>query len=373
MSHYIQNGSQFRVTPTKNLDVKSSLPVGTYVIEIDPRSNEFYLQTVDNFSINFKLYANLPARSARILNTFTSRPSGTGVMLSGEKGSGKTLLAKKISIDAAASGIPTILVNRAYYGPQFNSFIQSIDHPAVLFFDEFEKVYYENEAKENILTLLDGAFPSKKLFLLTVNDPFRTDVHMKNRPGRIFYTLEFTGLDEKFIREYCEDTLGNKTFIEEIVLTSKLFSSMNFDMLAAWVEEINRYGETPKEALEFLNVKPQYGERKHYQVQITFNGKECQAYYSHWEGNIFSDEFKGSYKILKPKEKVQVEDTVLSAEDNGDVEFANDDNWKTANLSIRNLVSFSEKAITLRDKELEVVLVRKAEPEPSEFLKRFLL
>lgn len=83
MSHYIQNGSQFRVTPTKNLDVKSSLPVGTYVIEIDPRSNEFYLQTVDNFSINFKLYANLPARSARILNTFTSRPSGTGVMLSG--------------------------------------------------------------------------------------------------------------------------------------------------------------------------------------------------------------------------------------------------------------------------------------------------
>ena len=63
------------------------------------------------------------------------------VLLAGEKGSGKTLLTKYISMEVAKQGIPTIVINQALHGERFNTFIQAIEQPCVILFDEFEKIY----------------------------------------------------------------------------------------------------------------------------------------------------------------------------------------------------------------------------------------
>lgn len=287
MSLYIQNGTKFTVTKRENLNATESLPTGTYVVEQNPETGIFYLNKVDDFIINFKLYENVESRAKRILNTFKERPFGTGVMLNGEKGSGKTLLAKKISIEAAKMGFSTILVNRPFFGPVFNNFIQTIE-PAVIFFDEFEKVYSDKEAQENILTLLDGAFPSKKLYILTVNDAFRTDAHMRNRPGRIYYFIDFTGLSAEFVREFCEDRLQNKSYIGEIVNLAKLLPSLNFDMLAALVEEMNRYGESPKEVLNLINIRMDGGKIK-YDIIVKKDGNIIPTNPARVECNLFTE------------------------------------------------------------------------------------
>jgi hypothetical protein len=138
-------------------------------------------------------------------------------------------------------------------------------------FDEFEKVY-DRDNQEKILTLLDGVYPSKKLFVLTCNDKYRVDHHMRNRPGRIFYMIEFKGLVGEFITEYCEDNLTNKEHIPQICRLSTLFSEFNFDMLKALVEEMNRYGETPQEAMQLLNAKPELDGDNKFEVQIESNG-----------------------------------------------------------------------------------------------------
>ena len=127
----------------------------------------------------------------------------------------------------------------------FNSFLSAINQPSIVMFDEFEKVY-DREGQEKILTLLDGTFQSQKLFLLTSNDKWKLDNNMKNQPGRIFYLMEFEGLDEDFIRQYCEDRLIDKSKTNQIVKISTLFDKFNFDMLTAFVEEVNRYGRIPK-------------------------------------------------------------------------------------------------------------------------------
>jgi hypothetical protein len=208
----------------------------------------------------------------RVIRTFLSRPAATGVMLTGEKGSGKTLLTKNIAIELAKQGIPTIVINAPWHGDKFNSFIQTITQPCAILFDEFEKTYDRDE-QEAILTLLDGVFPSKKLFMLTTNDKYRVDFHMRNRPGRIFYMLDFKGLDSEFIREYCQDNLENKGHIEKIVSIASLFSEFNFDMLKALVEEMNRYNETPQESLKMLNAKPEFDGGSKYSVEIIHNGE----------------------------------------------------------------------------------------------------
>jgi hypothetical protein len=255
-SLYVKNGNTFSVASHGSLDVREVLPAQTYVLKLDP-NHGFYMETVENFSLPPKVYGDTTRLADRVIHTFLSRPRSTGVLLVGDKGSGKTLLARAISLECISRSIPTLIINTPFKGDSFNSFIQSITQPCVIIFDEFEKVY-NNKDQEHILTLLDGVFQSQKLFILTSNEKHRIDDNMKNRPGRIFYLFNFKGLDESFVREYCEDNLKDKSKIDDIIRVSSLFDSFNFDLLCAFVEEVNRYNEDPRDLIELLNARPEY-------------------------------------------------------------------------------------------------------------------
>jgi hypothetical protein len=117
---------------------------------------------------------------------------------------------------------------------------------------------------------------------------------MRNRPGRIYYMIDFKGLAESFIREYCEDNLENKQHIDKICSIASLFHQFNFDMLKALVEEMNRYGESPQDALRMLNASPEYDNDAKYEVQLIINGKEVEERRMsgdrEWRGNPLSPE-----------------------------------------------------------------------------------
>ena len=176
MTHFLKNGNSFRVFAQESIDLTNTLAPGNYVVKTD-HNDQLYIEKVDDFKVSGKLYGDVGKNADRILNTFNERPNATGVMLSGEKGSGKTLLSKVISLEGAKLGYPTIIINQPYRGDDFNTLIQSIEQPAIILFDEFEKVY-EKDHQEEILTLLDGVFPSKKLFVLTCNDKWRVDIQI---------------------------------------------------------------------------------------------------------------------------------------------------------------------------------------------------
>ena len=321
MTYFLKNGNTFRVSSKEAMDLHEHLPAGNYVIKEDPFGNLF-LQSIDSFEIRGKRYGDLNRNCDRILNTFADRPNTTGVMLAGEKGSGKSLLAKAVSLQAAEQGIPTIVINAPWVGDKFNSFIQSIEQPVVILFDEFEKVY-DSDAQEAILTLLDGVFPSKKLFMLTCNDKWRIDTHMRNRPGRIYYMLDFKGLTADFIIEYCNDNLKAKEHIDKIVQIAGLFSEFNFDMLKALVEEMNRYGETPEQALKMLNAKPEFDKgTNRYSVELALKGvplDKADMNKQEWQGNPLQSTVQINYKDYNGD--IDVIDSDASDWDWGDVRF----------------------------------------------------
>ncbi len=287
MSHYIRNGNTWRVADDASLDIHSELPAGNYLIKQDQFGN-LYLEQVDAFELRGKRYGDNDQNRDRIFNTFMDRPAATGVMLTGEKGSGKTMLAKSLAIKCAEQNIPCILINSAWRGDAFNKLLQDISQPCMILFDEFEKVY-DSDEQEDMLTLLDGVFPSKKLFVLTCNDKWRVNQHMRNRPGRIFYMLDFKGLDEDFVIEYCHDNLKNLANIDGVVTVAGLFAEFNFDMLKALVEEMNRYNETAQQVMRMLNTKPEFGDGGRYAVTVIpvgrgpLTAKEFNE--DEWEGN----------------------------------------------------------------------------------------
>lgn len=254
MSFFMQNGDLYSPTPSQESLLKE-LPVGNYTIVQTMAGLMF--QRIDSFAEPGRTYGKLDERVNRIVDTFLDRPRATGVLLSGEKGSGKSLLARCVSLEGYERGIPTIIVNAPYTGDAFNTLLAHVQQPAIVLMDEFEKVYADQNDQEAILTLLDGMMTSKKLFVLTVNNKYRVNEHMKNRPGRIYYSLEFAGLEPEFIREYCEDNLDDQDQIDNVLTVSGLFDAFNFDMLKALVEEMNRYKESAFDALEWLNARPQ--------------------------------------------------------------------------------------------------------------------
>lgn len=286
MAYFMKSGNTYRIARKEALDITEHLPGGNYTVNKDEMTGQLFLEHIDSFNVPKKIYGDCLRHTDRIVNTFMDRPNATGVMLTGEKGAGKTLLTKNVCMKLASMDIPTLVINAPWCGDKFNSFIQSIEQPCAILFDEFEKVY-DRDDQEKILTLLDGVFPSKKLFLLTSNDKWRVDFHMRNRPGRVYYMLDFKGVDSAFIREYCQDNLSAKEHIERIVNMSTMFREFNFDMLKALVEEMNRYGETPQQALAMLNAKPEFDGETKYDVKIVHEGKEIE-YRGDYRGNPLS-------------------------------------------------------------------------------------
>jgi hypothetical protein len=268
MTYFIPSGNAYRVADQHQFHFETVLPTGTYAVSMLP-NGEFILEIAETYKLPSKVYGNIVDRTQKILDTFLDRPASTGVLLVGEKGSGKSLLAKRLSVQAAAQyDIPTIQVNRPYCGDEFNKFLQRIEQRCVIVFDEFEKTYDEEE-QEKLLTLFDGVYGTNKLFVLTSNDKYKIDRNMQNRPGRIWYLIEYKGLDEQFVREYCNDCLDDKSRVDQIVMLGSIFAEFNFDMLKCIVEEVNRYPSIPTlEHLTDLNIKPEFGGSVQYDVSL---------------------------------------------------------------------------------------------------------
>lgn len=165
-----------------------SIPVGTYGLGVSPAIG-YYLYSRDDMKVPSITYGDADNKSERILNTFLSRKGkNTGIMLEGEKGSGKTLQAKLLSEACQKQGIPTIIIGTPFTGEDFINFLSAIKQPVMIMIDEFDKLYPEKEEQNSFLTLLDGVGGYNKLYILTKNNGYVSEF-MRNRPSRIFLYL----------------------------------------------------------------------------------------------------------------------------------------------------------------------------------------
>jgi hypothetical protein len=264
---FIKSGNTWSLTPDARMDVRDKLPVGNYTVCQNPMTKEYYLEMGESFVLPPKLYGKTERHGDRILKTFENRNPGSqvGVFLSGTKGSGKTLLAKYI---ANRSELPVIIVNAPFTDDRFMRTIQGIEQPAVILFDEFEKLY-NKEDQESILTLFDGVYTAQnKVMVITCNDKWAVREFFHNRPSRLRYSIAFEGLEPAFVEEYCADRLDDRKYLKNIVTLCGTCDEFNFDMLQTLVDELNRYGGSFEDTLDILNVKPISGARAKWVVTV---------------------------------------------------------------------------------------------------------
>ena len=304
MSYFIQSGDSFFPAASKEA-LLEGLPSGNYTIE--QSMTGLFFKRIESFQPLDKVYGSLNTWAERTLQTFEDREVSTGILLSGEKGSGKSLLGRLISLKAHNKSIPTVIVNAPFEGAALLKLFGELTQPVIVFFDEFDKVYSDLDLQESVLSLLDGISGTKHLFIITCNDLYRLSRFLLNRPGRIFYFIEFNGIEESFIREYCKDNLNNKSEIDNIVKISKIFEKFNFDMLKSLVEEMNRYNESALKAIELLNITPSHQNNVEYKVSITDkDNNEYINYPNEWDGFPLEEE-KFDMRIMRTDDKEKKE------------------------------------------------------------------
>jgi hypothetical protein len=262
---FIKTNREYRLTDS-NVESFDLLPKGTYLTKYDAPNNVYYLELTEDFTMPSKIYGNSDLLSDRYVRTFSDGNKNMGILLTGLKGTGKSLTAK---LTALKSNIPVILITEEFTGEEFKSFLNSIKQQVVVFIDEFEKVYTEDDTQQSLLSLLDGIFEGKKMFIFTSNMRDRINQYMLNRPGRIRYLVEYDSLEESVINDVIEDTLIDKSQIIGLIDVLDVLGMVSMDILVSLINEMNKYNETAKEAVKYLNVR---AEKSDYSVTVIIGG-----------------------------------------------------------------------------------------------------
>lgn len=269
----INTGSTYRIYGD-DLQTFDRLPVGTYKIDFNMMSG-FSLEQIDNFqTIEEKIYGDHLEKIEKVLSSYDRLNRSLGIILSGNKGMGKSLFVQLLSIAAIEKGLPVIIASKPYKG--IADFIDSIDQECLVMFDEFEKVFSVQgeggESQNDLLGLFDGTSQKKRLYAVTVNKIHMVSEYMMSRPGRFHYHLRFDYPTAAEIEIYLKDKLEQQYYGEiSRVISFANRVKLNYDSLRAIAFELN--GGLPfRSAIGDLNILTTDHQR--YDVKILFtNGK----------------------------------------------------------------------------------------------------
>nr|DAJ25798.1 MAG TPA: ATPase [Caudoviricetes sp.] len=216
---------------------KKNLPAGFYTTAIS--QGQIFLNQANPLTIPSKIYGDSTDRMNRIITSFKATDKNLGVLLYGESGSGKSLLAKQVCVELSKEH-PVIIVLPEHIDI-IDKYIESIDDRCVFFIDEFEKMFEKPSEQSCLLSVVDGTSSKKNLFLFTANDKAMVNKFFFNRPGRIRYAYEYETLPDSIVLEVLKDILDNKERVQEIASVISYLKEPSFDVVCSIAQEANLY------------------------------------------------------------------------------------------------------------------------------------
>lgn len=297
----VNAGSKYQIYG-EDVNTYKELPVGCYKIDFHKMMG-FFLTKINDISVKEKVYGNQSERVKKVLNSFKIADRNFGVILSGQKGIGKSLFVKMLAEAAIAEGYPVLIVGA--YIPGIDEFISSIEQEVIVVFDEFEKNFAReskddlHDPQQDMLTLFDGLDGGKKLFVITCNRVGDLNDYLKNRPGRFHYHFTIANPTPEEVTEYMIDKLDQAYYnqIDKVVGFAKTVD-VTYDYLRAIAFEINQ-GYDFEEALQDLNITRV--KDISFDITATFNNGE--VYYAYNQQIDLYDKDVYYLRVYKNREK----------------------------------------------------------------------
>lgn len=251
----ISSGTRYTIHDS-SIQTHNQLPAKVFKINFSQQTG-FSLVESDPIVIDEKIYGTHLEKVEKVYHSFKIFPRNLGIILSGAKGIGKSLFAKLLSMKAIENGYPIIVCDAPY--PGIADFLGSIQQEIVILFDEFDKTFKSShdgdfDPQAAMLTLFDGLYMGKKMFIVTCNGTHNLNEFLVNRPGRFHYHFRFGFPNGDEITEYLKDNVYEEYWSEipSVVSFSKKVD-LNFDCLRAIAFELN-LGSTFANAITDLNI-----------------------------------------------------------------------------------------------------------------------
>lgn len=267
--HVVRNDGQYHFY--NSLEIKDRLEPKNYSFNYEEKHMTCWLEDLNDFITPEKIYDVDKTLREYIVTSQKSQESNLGVLLTGNKGQGKSLTAKLLCKEI---DLPIIIINKPIPNTiDFVRFLNGIKQDFCLFVDEFEKIFHikstnnpsDYHTQDVFLSFMDGVLTNKHkvLFLLTTND----SVHdfFINRPSRIKFLQEYNELSQELFDMIVDDKLVNKAYKKDLEDSVSLIN-MNIDLLISIVNDINRYDKPFSEFKKFYNYKEQ---SYNYDLEIT--------------------------------------------------------------------------------------------------------
>lgn len=254
MMNVVNSGSRFQIYGE---DVKTykHLPVASYEVDFNKMIGFYLTSRPDLVANEEKIYGNHEVRVNKVMHSFNMTDRNFGIILSGQKGIGKSLFARILAQKSIEANMPVITVTG--YVPGIADFIASIEQEVTIIFDEFEKTFGKHDdydPQEEMLSLFDGLDNGKKLFVITCNEVSKLNSYLLNRPGRFHYHFNIKNPSGDEVREYMLDKLKPEYHAEiERIVNFANTINITYDYLRAIAFELNQ-GYSFEESLGDLNI-----------------------------------------------------------------------------------------------------------------------
>lgn len=231
------------------------LAPGVYKIKLHPKLGILLPKVKPAYSLPTNVFGGKTTRAAEMIwETFNRREGIMGALVTGIKGSGKTLLVETVSNHAIAEGMPVFVVDDPELELDTIELIARHCEPCVFLFDEFAKVY-RDEKQESLLTFFSSTGFSKVLCLMTENEVRSVNTYLLNRPGRMLFHLRYVNVTVEEAREVATHFKVKPEITEEICKYVEV-AEVSMDILRTVCTESARCQtiEEFKELFEILNI-----------------------------------------------------------------------------------------------------------------------
>lgn len=251
-SEFIKLGENIVVKP-KGSDY-DLIPGQVYTLDFNRWTESDEFKETNNLNLPDKVYETSEDKlfKNRVISYFNTHPDkDTGVMLAGEKGTGKTILSKALALE---SKLPIIIINPDYPEHRLVHFFKGFTTPVCILIDEIEK----NFDTRKMLEFLDGVQKtSKKLIIMTCNNLEDTSEFLQDRCSRVRYLRKYKASDNLELINIIADDLNVKNKDKVVKFCKEHLALPSVDNINSLLNEIKDLEDTDcsiEQAAKYLNI-----------------------------------------------------------------------------------------------------------------------
>lgn len=310
--NFSQSGDIVQLVSKHMPPIKETLNPGIYRIEETPKGEIYLNFVIGRYNPPSNIYGGIKSYVKMMVDNYKERPCGSGAILIGNKGSGKTCTAELFCNEMIDSGIPIIQVDRACKTEILIKTIPKLG-PCIVVMDEFGKNFTSQHGspqinQDSLLSLFSCSTLKKVMFIVLENEHNQLSNYIKSRPERFQFMFEFMSFGiETFDEVYSSMTAEplpekHRVFINSVLTTWQL-SGIDYgldtvktlvllaikhqDNLSNFIEEIQHHNTPALQQVKFRIYLKKTNDRKEPEDSFFVRREEGQTIVQ-FEG---SDEF----------------------------------------------------------------------------------